>query len=405
MIMTLLKMPLNDPGNIMKIKIIIFIAAALQAQGSSIELSGSLHGEGKGFPDKGLYSEQHYGYGSLELAPTLTWTSQSGYTLWTFSPWGRWDPKDESRTHMDIREFSWIWHKNQYEARAGILKVFWGVTESNHLVDVINQTDVLENQDGENKLGQPLLSFGWGSSVGQWDIYYLPWMRKRAFAEKDSRFQLPYNVSSDLYESGIKKAYPSFALRYSHYFANFEGGIYYFHGTNREPQLIPKLIGTNIEFRSKYFIMDQMGVDLQYIWEALVLKLEYRYRNSNEGFWAFVPGFEYSYYNIVSLFDLGLLMEYSRDERGLEGYSFLQNDIFSGFRLGFNDVSSTEVLAGTFVDMELGTVYANVEASRRVHNRIVVSLEIRNGIYISKRDPLNVYRKDSYGQLDIGWFF
>ena len=35
----------------------------------------------------------------------------------------------------------------------GLGKVFWGVTEFNHLVDVINQTDLVEGIDGEAKLG------------------------------------------------------------------------------------------------------------------------------------------------------------------------------------------------------------------------------------------------------------
>ena len=53
------------------------------------------------------------------------------------------------------------------ELRAGIGRVFWGVTESYHLVDVINQTDLVENVDRKDKLGQPLVNFtlvrDWGA--------------------------------------------------------------------------------------------------------------------------------------------------------------------------------------------------------------------------------------------------
>ena len=42
--------------------------------------------------------------------------------------------------------------------RLGLRKVYWGVTESQHLVDVINQTEGVENLDGEDKLGQPMLN-------------------------------------------------------------------------------------------------------------------------------------------------------------------------------------------------------------------------------------------------------
>ena len=47
---------------------------------------------------------------------------------------------------------------DQAELRVGIGRVFWGVTESYKLVDVINQTDLVENVDHEDKLGQPLVN-------------------------------------------------------------------------------------------------------------------------------------------------------------------------------------------------------------------------------------------------------
>ncbi|MDD7885073.1 hypothetical protein [Flavivirga sp. 57AJ16] len=37
------------------------------------------------------------------------------------------------------------------------------MTESNHLVDIINQTDAVETFDGEEKLGQPMVQLSWGT--------------------------------------------------------------------------------------------------------------------------------------------------------------------------------------------------------------------------------------------------
>ena len=39
----------------------------------------------------------------------------------------------------------------------GAAKVFWGTAESRHLVDIINQTDAVEDIDEEDKLGQPMV--------------------------------------------------------------------------------------------------------------------------------------------------------------------------------------------------------------------------------------------------------
>ena len=58
----------------------------------------------------------------------------------TFQPFIRIDQQDEERSHFDIRELAWLHVGNDWELRTGIRKVFWGVNESQHLVDIINQT-------------------------------------------------------------------------------------------------------------------------------------------------------------------------------------------------------------------------------------------------------------------------
>jgi len=68
------------------------------------------------------------------------------------------DEHDDNRTHGDIRELSWIHVGSNWETRVGVRKVFWGVTEGRHLVDIINQTDAVDQVDGEEKLGQPMIN-------------------------------------------------------------------------------------------------------------------------------------------------------------------------------------------------------------------------------------------------------
>ena len=84
-----------------------------------------------------------------------------------FSPFLRLDQVDENRTHWDIRELYWLYFSRVWEIRVGVRTVFWGVTELQHLVDVINQTDLVENIDGEQKLGQPMVNLAlihdWGT--------------------------------------------------------------------------------------------------------------------------------------------------------------------------------------------------------------------------------------------------
>ena len=57
--------------------------------------------------------------------------------------------------------------------RVGVGKVFWGVTESRHLVDVVNQSDFVEDLDGEDKLCQPMLALTLKLVWGTFDLFVL----------------------------------------------------------------------------------------------------------------------------------------------------------------------------------------------------------------------------------------
>ena len=100
---------------------------------------------------------------------------------------GRVDQHDRNRTHGDIREAFFELFFDEWTLGFGIHKVFWGVTESRHLVDIINQTDLVENTDGEDKLGQPMLNLALIGDYGTVDLFVLPYFRERTFAGADGR--------------------------------------------------------------------------------------------------------------------------------------------------------------------------------------------------------------------------
>ena len=66
-----------------------------------------------------------------------------------YSAVARLDSADSSRSHFDLRELNYLWLGDAGELSVGIGKVFWGVAEFVHLVDIINQTDLVENIDEE----------------------------------------------------------------------------------------------------------------------------------------------------------------------------------------------------------------------------------------------------------------
>ena len=120
----------------------VLTLVALQCHG--VELSGQLNLEHRQFFSDGLQGQDN-GQSSLVLQPELFWEigEQSQFT---FTPFYRLDSLDDERSHGDIREALYLTYWDDYELRAGIGKVFWGVTESAHLVDVVNQTDFTPTQ-------------------------------------------------------------------------------------------------------------------------------------------------------------------------------------------------------------------------------------------------------------------
>ena len=68
--------------------------------------------------------------------------------------------------------------------------VFWGVAESVHLVDIVNQADFKEDIDGEQKLGQPMAMFTLEDDQASLSLFALFGFRPRAFPEEQGRFRV-----------------------------------------------------------------------------------------------------------------------------------------------------------------------------------------------------------------------
>ena len=69
--------------------------------------------------------------------------------------------------------------------------------ESRHRVDYINQTDGVEDVDGEDKLGQPMLNLGLQRDWGDLNFFYLPYFRERTFPGTKGRLRAPLVVDTD----------------------------------------------------------------------------------------------------------------------------------------------------------------------------------------------------------------
>lgn len=351
---------------------------------------------------------------SVVLQPEFSTTWNDRRDAFSFVPFLRLDQYDDERSHVDIRELTWLRAARNWELRAGIRKVFWGVTESRHLVDIINQTDQVEGIDGEEKLGQPMVNLalirGWGTV----DLFVMPYFREQTFAGVDGRLRPAPRVDADRarYESGAEETNVDVAARWSHYVGNWDIGVSYFHGTSREPRLVlDRSEPRDVALAPVYDRIHQTGVDLQYTRGSWLWKLEAIHRGGHEGeegddFFAAVGGFEYTFYGLFdTAMDLGVLAEYLHDGRDGGPRTPFDDDLFTGFRLTLNDVQSAEALVGCVSDLDTSARFCSVEASRRLGANWVLSLEARAFMDIPSADPLFGLRRDDYLQLELAYHF
>jgi len=401
------------------------ITAALSNSAVAQDIAGWAELEGRFFPSSPLYPGQEQNSASTAVQPELykEWTDGRSFT---FVPFYRYDSADDQRTHFDIREAILLLPREKFEIRAGIGKVFWGVTEANHLVDIINQSDLVESIDGEEKLGQPMVNFTLLADQGTFDFFVLPYFRERTFPGRGGRLRFDPFIDTGrraVYENREKERHVDYAVRYSNTIGNLDIGISDFYGTTREPAYLAEINGAgNLNITPFYEIINQAGLDLQYVREAWLWKLEAIYRSglADGNYYAVDAGVEYTFSGPgLRGKDLGLIVEYMNDSRDFgadtsapaaNGYIssrfnvFLNNDYLIGMRLAFNDIASSELLAGFIQDFDNGASIFQLEASRRIGDRWRVELDAYIFMDTNKDPLLKFLRQDSFVQLALKFY-
>jgi hypothetical protein len=109
-----------------------------------------------------------------------------------------------------------------------------------------------------------------------------------------------------------------------------------------------------------------------------------------------------------SIVDIGVILEYNYDGRDVDFFDpsanntfiIFERDLFAGLRLSLSDVGSTEILLGSFIDTDDGSVFIGGEASRRFGEHWKILLEGRG--YIAQKDNvIGYFEKDASIQVDL----
>jgi hypothetical protein len=392
-----------------------FVTALLTLPVSAGEWSGDLSFEATAFPHDAVDPRQGDEQLSLAFEPEWYADWNDGRDRLQLTVFGRFDSLDDERTHADLRELYWRRTFESAELRLGVRKVYWGVTESQHLVDVINQTDLVENVDGEDKLGQPMANLALIKDWGTLDLFVLPYFRERTFAGADGRLRAMPRVEPELtsYESSDEERHVDLAVRWQRTFGAWDVGLAHFDGTAREPVFSPAIwpppcLSCEVVLAPRYLQMRQTSLDAQATLDAWLWKLELVTRDWAPGrYTATTFGFERTLYGLFgSAADLGLIAEYLFDDRpDTELTTPFQDDAFLGARLAMNDEQSTELLAGLIQDLDGGGRFVSVEASRRLGQSFKLSLEARAILDAQPDELLYGLRNDDYVKLELGWYF
>ena len=375
------------------------------------DFSGFISFEVRAYPAAAKFPAQHdtFASPSMVLQPEVRWDLAEDQRI-TFIPFGRVDAHDNERTHYDIRELNWLYDAGDWDLRIGLGKVFWGVAESRHLVDIINQSDLVEAADEEDKLGQPMVNADFITDIGTFSGFVLPYFRERTFAGIKGRPSFPIRVDEDraVYEDSDEERHVDFAVRWQERLSVFDIGLAHFHGTGREPRLVPTLVPGGPVLVPHYDIIDQSSIDAQATIEAWLLKLEAIVRSGQgDTFFATVTGIEYTLYQIFdSGKDLGLIAEYHYDGRdSYAPFTIFDNDLMVGARLAFNDEDDTSVLAGAIFDLDTQTTLMTLEAATRLSEGLKLELEARGFPYVANGSLESSFERDHTIELHVLRYF
>ncbi len=388
------------------------------------DLSGRLSADIRWFPEAGAFAGQRSAASGFVAEPRLLLEDAGGRSF-TLAPFFRYDHSDPRRTHFDLHAAYLLLFGDigdvGWELRLGVDQVFWGVTESQHLVDIVNQVDFVEHPNGEAKLGQPMAHATWFGDWGTLEVLGLPYHRARTFQGRSGRLRLPLVVDHEHieYESAAGPWHLDVASRYSHSLGPLDLGVSVFDGISREPFLLPGSDSDGAPALTQYYTqIRQFGLDAQLTLGSWLLKLEAIRRagapnliGMEADYFASVLGGEYTLYAVAgSAVDLSLLGEWNYDGRGRlatpsRSPNTLENDLFFGTRLAFNDVQSTEITASLLADAGRATRALAVEFNRRISGQWSLHMEAIALLSVDEADLHYEMRRDSFLDLSLTYNF
>lgn len=383
----------------------------------NFEFSGNLKFETRWFPKSAAYPRQARQASGIVFEPNIYIENERGWSF-SVSPFFRYDNVDSERAHADIREAYLLMFgdagDNEWEFRLGVDHVFWGVAEVINLVDIVNQTDLIEDPDGKTKLGQLMAHLTLSGDWGVGELFVLPDHRSRTYPGINGRLRSALVVDSSLatYEHKSGDNHIDFAARYSNSIGPADIGFSVFDGTSREPSIRPST--SPVSLIPHYEQIRQYGFDAAITVSDFLVKLEAIRRTDasnlsrmKDDFSAYIVGAEYPFYSVFdSDTDVVLLGEWIYDDRGKQSTNPLQNEIFLAAHINLNDINGTEFSISFLQDRDFNSNTMTFEFRRRINDEWSVELK---AVDFLNTDPNDVnqhpIRRDDFVNLSLAYNF
>lgn len=379
---------------------------------NDLDVSGKIESRFRYFEEKPLYAAQgdSRNYNEYSFENRLE-SKGGGYGDFLFEySINSYSDDEEEQSQLELMEAYWSKTSGDYGVGVGVNRVFWGVVESNHLVDIVNQTAFQKDFDGMEKIGENMLNASMYTGIGTLDVYLLPGFRERQYPTDEERLVLPgIDLDDQRFGPGASDDYVDQVVRLSGYKDAWDYGLYYFKGISREPILVlDTQLGASVYY---YDLIKQLGTDVQYTGDFHTFKLEAIYRQTpRDEFGAYVFGYEYTFYQVLGdNGDVSLLTEYSRDQRNpaidISPPTIYDDDVFLAVRLRFNNVAGSYVLIGMLKDRERDSEVYNLNYGTRLTNHFSIKLKAKIFRNIEQSDVLSVYQNDSYYNISMEYSF
>jgi hypothetical protein len=312
-----------------------------------------------------------------------------------------------ARQHFNVASLFVSYYAETWDLRFGYDTVFWGVMESNHVVDYVNQSNYLESFHTEDKLGQPMIALRTLSDSMVFQAFALIGTQEREFLSPHERLSGNIHVddANSEFESSHKDKRVDTAIRISQTIDIFDYAVSYFYGSQRNPDLI--LQPNSAIFIPYYPLTQRLGVEFQVTLDHIMYKLEAIHEHSDHHHYnAGSVGFEYTQGSILqSNKDLGYLLEYSFDNRDNPSLTPFQHDIFGGLRLALNDTASSEFIVGVTHDLDNHSQVIRLQFESRLNPSLSIDLDSWIFVDIAEEDIFYRYKDDSYLEVNLRYYF